>query len=150
MKIILLQSVRGLGNPGDIINVKSGYARNYLIPHDMAIYATKGNVSKIEYQIEKAKEVEEAKVEKLREVATKLDKVTLKFELQAGEEDKLFGSVTNQMITEALLEQGYNIEKKDIAIPESIKTIGNHYINIYLHKDVSCKVKIKVKASSDK
>ena len=116
----------------------------------MAIYATKGNVSKIEYQIEKAKEAEEAKVEKLKEVATKLDKVTLKFELQAGEEDKLFGSVTNQMITEALLEQGYNIEKKDIAIPESIKTIGNHYINIYLHKDVSCQVKIKVKALSDK
>ena len=146
MKIILLQSVGGLGNPGDIINVKSGYARNYLIPHDMAVYATKGNISKIEYQIEKAKAAEETQVEKLQVIAKKLDKVTLKFELQAGEEDKLFGSVTNQMIMEALLEQGYNIEKKDIAIPEPIKTIGSHYVNIYLHKDVSCKVKIKVKA----
>ena len=84
MKIILLESVRGLGDPGDIINVKSGYARNYLIPKDMAIYATKANISKIEYQVEKSKEIEAQKVEKLKEVAIKLDKLTLKFELKAG------------------------------------------------------------------
>ncbi len=146
MKIILLESVRGLGDPGDIINVKSGYARNYLIPQDMAIYATKANISKIEYQVEKSKEIEAQKVEKLKEVAIKLDKLTLKFELKAGEEDKLFGSVTNQMIVDNLLEQGYNIEKKDIAIPEPIKTLGNHYINVYLHKDVESRIKVKVKA----
>ena len=146
MKIILLESVRGLGDPGDIINVKSGYARNYLIPKDMAIYATKANISKIEYQVEKSKEIEAQKVEKLKEVAIKLDKLTLKFELKAGEEDKLFGSVTNQMIVDNLLEQGYNIEKKDIAIPEPIKTLGNHYINVYLHKDVESRIKVKVKA----
>jgi len=146
MKIILLESVRGLGDPGDIINVKSGYARNYLIPKDMAVYATKANISKIEYQVEKSKEIEAQKVEKLKEVAIKLDKLTLKFELKAGEEDKLFGSVTNQMIVDNLLEQGYNIEKKDIAIPEPIKTLGNHYINVYLHKDVESRIKVKVKA----
>jgi len=146
MKIILLQSVRGLGNPGDIINVKSGYARNYLIPQDMAVYATKSNITKIEYQVEKSKEIEAQKVEKLTEIAAKLDKLTLKFELKAGEEDKLFGSVTTQMISSELLEQGYNIEKKDIVIPELIKTTGSHYVNIYLHKDVSSKVKVKVKA----
>ena len=146
MKIILLESVRGLGDPGDIINVKSGYARNYLIPKDMAIYATKANISKIEYQVEKSKEIEAQKVEKLKEVAIKLDKLTLKFELKAGEEDKLFGSVTNQMIIDNLLEQGYNIEKKDIAIPEPIKTLGNHYINVYLHKEVESRIKVKVKA----
>jgi large subunit ribosomal protein L9 len=146
MKIILLQSVRGLGNPGDIINVKSGYARNYLIPQDMAVYATKSNITKIEYQVEKSKEIEVQKVEKLTTIAAKLDKLTLKFELKTGEEDKLFGSVTTQMIVNELLEQGYNIEKKDIAIPELIKTTGSHYVNIYLHKDVSSKVKVKVKA----
>ena len=146
MKIILLESVRGLGDPGDIINVKSGYARNYLIPKDMAVYATKANISKIEYQVEKSKEIEAQKVEKLKEVAIKLDKLTLKFELKAGEEDKLFGSVTNQMIIDNLLEQGYNIEKKDIAIPEPIKTLGNHYINVYLHKEVESRIKVKVKA----
>jgi len=146
MKIVLLQSVRGLGDPGEIVNVKSGYARNYLIPHDMAVYATKNNISKIENRIEKAKAIELEKVEKLKLVAEKIDKLVIKFELKAGEEDKLFGSVTTQMISEGLLDQGFNVERKDIVINEPIKTLGNHYVSIYLHKDVSCKVKIKVKA----
>ena len=146
MQIILLKSVRGLGDPGDIVNVKSGYACNYLIPNDLAIYATKVSIAQTEYTIQKSKEAEEKRVKELQDVATKLDKLTLKFELKTSEEDKLFGSVTNQMVAETLLDQGYNIEKKDIAIPEPIKTIGSHYVNIYLHKDVSCKVKIKVKA----
>ncbi len=146
MKIVLLQSVRGLGDPGDIVNVKSGYARNYLIPQDMAIYATKNNIIQIEKRIEKAKEIEAARIEKLKVVAEKLNKLSLKFELQSGEEDKLFGSVTNQMISEQLLEKGYTVERKDIIIKEPIKTLGSHYVNIYLHKDVDAKVKIKVKA----
>lgn len=146
MKIVLLQSIRGLGDPGEIVNVKSGYARNYLIPQDMAVYATKNNISKIENRIEKAKAIELEKVEKLKSVAEKIDKLVVKFELKAGEEDKLFGSVTTQMISEGLLDQGFNVERKDIVINEPIKTLGNHYVSIYLHKDVSCKVKIKVKA----
>tara|TARA_B100000029_G_C17483397_1_gene926368 strand:+ start:96 stop:548 length:453 start_codon:yes stop_codon:yes gene_type:complete len=148
MKIILLKSVRGLGDPGDVVNVKSGYGRNYLIPNKMAIYADKSNISKIEYQIEKSKELEAQRIADLTKIADKLNKVTLKFELQTGEEDKLFGSVTNQMIVDQLLEAGYNIEKKDIDIPEPIKTIGKHQINVHLHKDVSSQVKIKVKALS--
>jgi len=149
MKIILLKSVRGLGNPGEIVNVKSGYARNYLIPSDLAIYATKANISQTEYTIQKSKEAEEKRVEELTGVAAKLDKLSLKFELKTSEEDKLFGSVTNQMVADALLENGYNIEKKDIEIPEPIKSIGNHYVDIYLHKDVSARIKVKVKAESD-
>ena len=146
MKIVLLQSVRGLGDPGDIVNVKSGYARNYLIPKDIAVFATKSNISHIENRIAKAKEMEADRVEKLKVIAEKLDKLSLKFELKAGEEDKLFGSVTTQMISDGLSELGYSIERKDIDIAEPIKTLGNHYVTIYLHKDVSSKVKIKVKA----
>jgi len=146
MKIILLQSVRGLGGPGDIVNVKSGYARNYLIPKEIAVFATQSNVSQIENRIAKAKEIEADRVETLKGVAEKLDKLSLKFELKAGEEDKLFGSVTTQMISDSLSNEGYTIERKDIDISEPIKTLGNHYVNIYLYKDVSAKVKIKVKA----
>ena len=146
MKIVLLQSVRGLGNPGDIVNVKSGYARNYLIPKDIAVYATKTNVTQIENRIEKAKEVEADRVEQLKTIAEKLDKLSLKFALKAGEEDKLFGSVTTQMVSEALSDNGYTIEKKDIDITQPIKTLGNHYVIIYLHTDITAKVKIKVKA----
>ena len=148
MKIILLQSVRGLGDPGQLVNVKSGYARNYLIPNDMAIYATKGNISQAEFQIAKTKELEEKRKAELQEVCNKLNKVTLKYELQASEEDKLFGSVTPQMVSEQLLENGFNVEKKDIAIPDPIKSIGSHYVDIFLHKDVVAKVKVKVKALS--
>ena len=148
MKIILLQSVRGLGDPGQIVNVKSGYARNYLIPNDLAIYATKSSISQAEYQIEKSKELEAKRIAELQEVCTKLNKVSLKFELQTSEEDKLFGSVTPQMICDQLLESGYKIEKKDIAIPEPIKSIGSHFVDIYLHKDVVAKIKVKVKALS--
>ena len=146
MKIVLLQSVRGLGSPGDIVNVKSGYARNYLIPKDIAVYATKTNVAQIENRIAKAKEVEADRVEQLKTIAEKLDKLSLKFALKAGEEDKLFGSVTTQMVSEALSDNGYTIEKKDIDITQPIKTLGNHYVIIYLHTDITAKVKIKVKA----
>ena len=146
MKIVLLQSVRGLGGPGDIVNVKSGYARNYLIPQDIAVFATKSNISQIENRIAKAKEIEAARVEKLTGVAEKLNHLSLKFSLKDGEEDKLFGAVTTQMISEALSDAGYSIERKDIDITDPIKTLGNHYVTIFLHKDVSAKVKIKVKA----
>ena len=146
MKIVLLQSVRGLGNPGDIVNVKSGYARNYLIPKDIAIYATTANIKQTENRIAKAKEIELAQVEKLKLIAEKLNKLSLKFLLKSGEEDKLFGSVTTQIISSELEENGYNIEKKDIVITEPIKILGTHYVNIYLHKDIIAKVKIKVKA----
>ena len=146
MKIILLQSVRGLGGPGDIVNVKSGYARNYLIPKEIGVFATQSNVTQIENRIAKAKEMEADRVETLKGVAEKLDKLSLKFELKAGEEDKLFGSVTTQMISDSLSNEGYTIERKDIDISEPIKTLGNHYVTIYLYKDVSAKVKIKVKA----
>ena len=148
MKIILLQSVRGLGDPGQLVNVKSGYARNYLIPNDMAIYATKGNIAQAEFQIAKTRELEEKRVAELQEVCNKLNKLTLKYELQASDEDKLFGSVTPQMVSEQLLENGFNVEKKDIAIPDPIKSIGSHYVDIFLHKDVVAKVKVKVKALS--
>jgi large subunit ribosomal protein L9 len=148
MKIILLQSVRGLGNPGEIVNVKSGYARNYLIPNDMAIYATKSTIAQTEHKIEKSKELEIKRVSELEKVCQKLNKVTLKFELQTSEEDKLFGSVTPQMVSDQLLDNGFKIEKKDIEIPELIKSVGNHYVDIYLHKDVIAKIKVKVKALS--
>jgi large subunit ribosomal protein L9 len=146
MKIILLQSVRGLGDPGDVVNVKSGYARNYLIPKEIAVFATQSNVRQIENRITKAKEIEAERVATLKGVAEKLDKLSLKFELKAGEEDKLFGSVTTQMISDSLSNDGYTVERKDIDISDPIKTLGNHYVTIYLHKDVSAKVKIKVKA----
>jgi len=149
MKIVLLESVRGLGDPGNIVNVKSGYARNYLIPHNMAIFASEANINKIGHQIEQTKEQELKKVDSLQVIANKLNKLVLKFELKSGDSDKLFGSVTTQMIFQELTKQAFNIEKKDIIIPEPIKALGNHQVDIYLHKDIKATIKVKVKAISE-
>ena len=148
MKIILLKSHENLGNVGDIVNVKPGYARNYLFPNEIATVASESNRKKLDSFL-KAQELKEAKNRTNMELLFKqLNKVTLKFELESGEDDKLFGSVTSQMIIDALANLGYTVDKKEIIIDESIKTLGNHFIHINL--DYELKAKVKVKVSSKK
>jgi len=148
MKIILLKSHENLGNVGDIVNVKPGFARNYLFPNEIATVASESNRKKLDSFL-KAQELKEAKNRTNMELLFKqLNKVTLKFELESGEDDKLFGSVTSQMIIDALADLGYTIDKKEIIIDESIKTLGNHFIHINL--DYELKAKVKVKVSSKK
>ena len=123
MKVILVQSIENLGDAGDVINVKSGYGRNYLIPKGFAVSANKKSIISLQKDLER-KELKEAKTVKgLTLLSTKLNKETLKFELKAGEDDKLFGSVTAQMISDELQNKGYSIDKKDIFMDESIKSI---------------------------
>ena len=148
MKIILLKSHENLGNVGDIVNVKPGYARNYLFPNEIATVASESNRKKLDSFL-KAQELKEAKNRTNMELLFKqLNKVTLKFELESGEDDKLFGSVTSQMIIDALADLGYTVDKKEIIIDESIKTLGSHFIHINL--DYELKAKVKVKVSSKK
>ena len=148
MKIILLKSHENLGNVGDIVNVKPGYARNYLFPNEIATVASESNRKKLDSFL-KVQELKEAKNRTNMELLFKqLNKVTLKFELESGEDDKLFGSVTSQMIIDALADIGYTVDKKEIIIEESIKTLGNHFIHINL--DYELKAKVKVKVSSKK
>ncbi len=112
MKIILLQTYETLGQIGEIVNVKAGYARNFLIPNKIASIATDDNIQYYNKWIESQK-IKEAKNRKNMELlSNQLDKITLKFELKAGENDKLFGSVTSQMISDELDKKGYSIEKK--------------------------------------
>ena len=148
MKIILLKSHENLGNVGDIVNVKPGFARNYLFPNEIATVASESNRKKLDSFL-KAQELKEAKNRTNMELLFKqLNKVTLKFELESGEDDKLFGSVTSQMIIDALADLGYTVDKKEIIIDESIKTLGSHFIHINL--DYELKAKVKVKVSSKK
>jgi len=148
MKIILLKSHENLGNVGDIVNVKPGYARNYLFPNEIATVASESNRKKLDSFL-KAQELKEAKNRTNMELLFKqLNKVTLKFELESGDDDKLFGSVTSQMIIDALADIGYTIDKKEIIIDEPIKTLGNHFIHVNL--DYELKAKVKVKVSSKK
>ena len=147
MKVILLQSHDKLGKAGEVVNVKSGFARNYLIPKQIASIATKQNVKSLESFL-RAQEIKEAKNRvNIEGLSKKLDSLTLKFEVEAGEDGKLFGSVTSQMISDELLEQGYTIDKKEINLEEPIKALGNHKIEINLGYDLKPSIKIKLSTS---
>tara|TARA_B100000945_G_scaffold320925_1_gene332789 strand:+ start:1713 stop:2159 length:447 start_codon:yes stop_codon:yes gene_type:complete len=144
MKVILNIGINGLGTEGEIVSVKDGYARNYLIPRGMAKNATKINVETIKKDIEQ-RQIQEAKTrENLESLIKQLNKVSLKFALKAGEDDKLFGSVTSQMIADAIYDKGYKIDKKEIIIPEPIKSLGKTFVMIRLGSELEAKVKIKV------
>ena len=146
MKIILNQNLENLGNAGEIISVKDGYARNYLIPKGWAKIATKNNVIATQNDI-KRKQIKDAKTrENLEALGKQLDKLSLKFELKAGEEGKLFGSVTSQMIVDEIKEKGFTVDKKEIEILETINHVGKYFVNVKLGQGFAGKVKIKVSA----
>jgi len=146
MKIILTQSIDTLGNAGDIINVKPGYCRNYLIPKGLAVIATPAKIQATKHAIEQ-KAIKEAKSkDSLKIITNKLNSVKLTFTLKAGEDEKLFGSVTTQMISAALNEKGYKVEKKYITLDESIKSLGNYAAIIDFGDEITAKVKLKINA----
>ena len=144
MKVILNQTIENLGDEGEILIVKAGYARNYLIPKGWAKQATKINIAATQKEIE-AKEKKEAKTrDNLEALGKLLDKLSLKFELKAGEEGRLFGSVTSQMIIDAIAEKGYTVNKKEIEIEESINHVGKYFVDVKLGHGFSGRIKIKV------
>ena len=147
MKIILLQSHENLGKTGDIINVKPGFARNYLIPNRIGSLATKQNIKSLESFL-RSQELKEAKNRvNLEGLSKKLNSLTLKFSVNTGEDDKMFGSITSQMITDELEKQEYIIDKKEILLEEPIKSLGNHKVAINLGYELETKIKVKVSAS---
>ena len=144
MKIILNQAIDSLGNEGEILDVKAGYARNYLIPKGWAKQATKINIAATQKEIE-AKQKKEAKTrDNLEALGKILDKLSLIFELKAGEEGQLFGSVTSQMIVDAISEKGYTVNKKEIEMEESINHVGKYFVDVKLGHGFAGRVKIKV------
>lgn len=151
MEIILLKKVQGLGNLGDLVKVKKGFARNYLIPQDIAKTANKANLEDFKSrkaQLEK-KEFEllqEAKV--LSKAMEKLEEVAIKS--QATDEGRLFGSIGQQRIAEELKKLGFNVQKNQIRMPEgSIKNLGNYKFDVQLHADVFLKIKVKVSSTEE-
>ena len=146
MKIILNQEIEGLGEEGQIVSVKDGFARNYLIPRGLAKNATTKNIVFIQKEIEDRQKREAKTRENLEALATQLNKLSLKFTLKSGEDDRLFGSVTSQMISEAILEKGYSVDKKEIEISEPIKSLGKFIVLVKLGQELEAKIKIKVTA----
>jgi len=144
MEVILIEDIPSLGKRGKIVKVADGYARNYLIPRNLALPATKQNIQKIQEQqkIIKIKEIKEKS--DAEELAKQLAALSLTISKKAGENDLLFGTVTNADIEAELTKLGYEIDKRKIILEEPIKRLGIYEIPIKLHKDVSAVVKVWV------
>ncbi len=144
MKVILRQDFENLGKFGDIVEVRDGYARNFLIPRKIALPATPGNIRMIE--TEKKQKAFKLERERLtaQQIAEKLSKLEITIPMRAGENERLFGSVTAQMIADKLEKLGFEIERRKILLDEPIKALGSYEVPIKLHPDVSVKLRVNV------
>ena len=144
MKIILTHDVETLGKSGDILVVKDGYARNYLIPRGMAKQATSKTIASIQKKVEQTA-IRDAKArENMNALADQLNKMTLKFTMKSGDDERIFGSVTSQMIADAIIAKGYPVDKREVDLPEPIKHVGNHFVDIKLRHGITGRIKVKV------
>jgi large subunit ribosomal protein L9 len=146
MKVILREEVTDLGSIGDLVTVKDGYARNFLLPRQLAVKADTKNMRQIEHQ---KRLIESSKVRvkgEAQDLATRLDGVSCTIPMLVGEQDKLFGSVTSKDIEEALLQEGIKLSRKRIILDEPIKSLGVYTVDIRLHSEVSGKLKVWVVA----
>ncbi len=145
-KILLREDIENLGGRGEIVKVKAGYARNYLLPQGMATLATKGNVKQIDN--ERAALLKKAAVEisTAQAQADQMGSISLAFERKAGETGQLFGSVTSMDIADALKAKGYEIDRRKIILKDSIKETGDYTVNVKLHREVTLAIPVTVTA----
>ena len=143
MKVILRQDVKKLGVEGEVKEVSDGYARNYLIPRGLAVEASKGHMKDLELQRKQEEEKEKKLIEEAEEMKEKLAGEKVVIQQKTGEEGKLFGSVTNKDIAEALESKGYSIDKKKIEM-EPIKALGTHQVTVKLHPEVIAELEVQV------
>lgn len=144
MKVIIRKDFDQLGKIGEIIDVKRGYARNYLIPKGIAMLANKANLHRLEEEQKQLTLKKDRDKLNAKNLAAKLEKVSCTASVQVGEEDKVFGSVTSQDISNLLKEKGYEIERKKIILEEPIKALGIYDVPIKLHPEVEAKIKVWV------
>ena len=143
-KILLREDIENLGGRGEIVKVKAGYARNYLLPQGMATLATKGNVKQIVN--ERSALLKKAAGERAtaEAQAEQMSSISLEFERKAGETGQLFGSVTSMDIADAIKAKGYEIDRRKIVLKDSIKETGDYTVNVKLHREVTLAVPVKV------
>ena len=144
MEVILRQAVENLGNPGDVVKVSNGYARNFLLPRGIAYEATAGNLKRIAQEKERLEAAENERRNAARALAEKLEQVSLTFSARVGDEGKLFGSVTAADIANQLESQGFHIEKRQIDLHEPLKTLGVFRVPVRLHAEVKPEIKVWV------
>lgn len=149
MQVILREELPNLGTIGDVVKVKPGYARNYLLPRGLAVEASVRNLNELEHQKRVIADKRLREQKSAAAVADKLAGVKLTFEVRAGEDGKLFGSVTNQDIHRQLEQKGHAIERRRILLEEPIKTLGTHDVLVHLGPDTKATIKVEVAALSE-
>lgn len=146
MQVILSEDVENVGKSGDIVNVKDGFGRNYLIPRGLAVPASSKAVSRLEHD-KRVIAQREAKLMRTSEaLKARIEALSINIAKQVGEEEKLFGSVTNKEIADALAEQGVEIERRKLQIDEPIRTVGQHDVTINLGRQMTATLKVWVVA----
>ena len=146
IEVILREDVRTLGRAGEMVRVKPGYARNYLLPQGLAYEATEGNKKRIAGESRARATRDQAEKVQAEQVATTLSAVKLNLSGKAGEEGKLFGSITSQDVADALARAGHTVDKRRIELDHPIKTIGEHAVRIRLHPEVHAELRVSVVA----
>ena len=145
--VVLREDVQHLGTAGELVRVRAGYARNFLLPRGMVSLATAGNIR----QVEEAKRQAIARAAKLKAsataLATQLSGVSVEITRQAGEGDRLYGSVTSKDIADAIKQKGYDVDKKSLVLPDAIKDLGEHTVTVRLGSGVDAQLKVVVKKS---
>ncbi len=144
MRIILLQDFEGLGKAGEQIDVKDGYARNFLFPKGLALKADKNSIKRFQEMARLKDKKKDRALKQSRELAEKLQAVSLTVPVQVGEEDRVFGAVTSIEIAQQLKDKGYDIDKRQIILEEPIKALGIFEIPIKLHSEITTNIKLWV------
>ena len=145
MKLILLEDVKGVGKKGDVVNKNDGYALNFLIPKKLAVEATKSNINDLELKKKADERRKKEEYEEAKELGEKLKDKIVKVSVKAGENGKVFGSVTNKEISAALLQQtGLDIDKKKITFNDPIKMVGRRTVKVKLHPKVTVELTVEI------
>ncbi|HEV7763556.1 MAG TPA: 50S ribosomal protein L9 [Thermoanaerobaculia bacterium] len=146
MKVILTEEIRGLGTRGDVVTVKDGYARNYLLPKNLAREASTGNLKQIEHERRKWALLASQEKDAAQKAADKVKGVKITIEKRVGEHGHLFGSVTANEIADGLMAKGIEVDKRRIELEQPIKNLGVHEVDVRLHRDVIAKIQVEVVA----
>ena len=141
MKVILRKNYDQLGKVGDIVDVKDGFANNFLIPRLIAYQAQAGNIRALEEEKKQMAKKQAKELDSAQKISSDLEKLSITIPVKVGEEDKLFGTVTTQMIADAIKEKGFDIDKRKIEITEPIKSLGIYTISVKLHHEVTSNIK---------
>ena len=148
MKVILQEDVKNLGKVGDLVSVSNGYARNFLFPRRLAAEATEKKGAEWKHLQQVAEIRKKKAVTKRKELIEKLSGVTLTFQVEAGETDKIFGSITNHDVSDALEVQGYEVDKRDIELDDSIRVLGQHKAMVNLGEGLQTEITLVVERKS--